>query len=317
MAARFRIRRQVVLLSILVLSAGFWMFSAGSPLQRGTIRERIQQRAGQRPVKRGQRALPKQTLKMAGLDVAVWTPSVRTGAKLPLILFSHGLHGCNTQSTFLMAAFAEAGYLVIAPNHNDAICGGGLKTFPSARPEESLTHPGSWSDKTYRDRRDDISKLVDALRRDSKWSNQIDWSRVALAGHSLGGYTVLGLAGAWRTWKLPDIKAVLALSPYCEPFVMNGNLGAIEIPVMYQGGTRDLGITPSVKRPGGCFAKTSSPEIFVEFDAAGHFAWTDLQSTAHDQIAAYSVGFLDKYVRGVSTADAAVKGPGVTIVRVK
>jgi len=95
-----------------------------------------------------------------------------------------------------MAAFAEAGYLAIVPNHNDAICGGGLSAFLSARPEESFRDPGSWSDKTYRDRNDDISKLVDAHRRDSKWSNQIDWSRVALAGHSLGGYTVLGLAGS-------------------------------------------------------------------------------------------------------------------------
>src|SRR6185369_3363802 len=104
-----------------------------------------------------------------------------------------------------------------------------------------------------------------------------------------------------------DIKAVLALSPYCEPYVMNGNLAAIKVPVMYQGGTRDIGITPSIKRPGGCFGKTSSPAIFIEFDAAGHFAWTDLQATAHDEITAYSVAFLDKYVRGVATANPAVK----------
>ena len=160
-------------------------------------------------------------------------------------------------------------------------------------------------------------KLVDALRRDSQWSNQIDWSRVGLAGHSLGGYTVLGLAGGWPSWKLPNIKAVLALSPYCEPYVVSGSLDTIKVPVMYQGGTRDLGITPSVRKPGGCFAKTSSPAIFVEFDGAGHFSWSDLQSGNHELISAYSLAFLDKYVRGILTADPAAKKPGVTDLAVK
>ena len=32
-----------------------------------------------------------------------------------------------------------------------------------------------------------------------------------LAGHSLGGYTVLALAGAWPSWKLANVRAVLAL----------------------------------------------------------------------------------------------------------
>jgi pimeloyl-ACP methyl ester carboxylesterase len=98
-----------------------------------------------------------------------------------------------------------------SPKSQNAICGGGLGAFLSVRPEESFRDAASWTDKTYRDRRDDISKLVEALRHDSRWSNQIDWPRVALAGHSLGGYTVLGLAGGWLSWRLPNIKAVLAL----------------------------------------------------------------------------------------------------------
>ena len=41
------------------------------------------------------------------------------------LVFSHGFHGCATQSTFLMQAFADAGYIVFAPNHRDATCNGG------------------------------------------------------------------------------------------------------------------------------------------------------------------------------------------------
>ncbi len=182
--------------------------------------------------------------RIAGLDVAIWKPSSDSAA--PAIVFSHGYHGCNTQSVFLMEALAAAGYLVVAPNHKDAGCGGGRGVF--ARPDEPFRNPSAWNDGTYKDRASDITRLIEGLRADKQWSERIDWNEVGLAGHSLGGYTVVGLAGGWPRWKLPIVKAVLALSPYCDPFTLHGSLGAIEIPVMYQGGTRDIGVTPTVKR---------------------------------------------------------------------
>jgi predicted alpha/beta-fold hydrolase len=68
-------------------------------------------------------------LSMAGLDVTVWQPGETTAAALPIVVFSHGFQGCATQSRFLMAALASAGYLVIAPNHRDAACTGGSVTM--------------------------------------------------------------------------------------------------------------------------------------------------------------------------------------------
>jgi predicted dienelactone hydrolase len=56
-------------------------------------------------------------IKVAGRDVAVWRPlGTAPAIGHPLILFSHGFGGCNTQSEFLMHALAKAGYLVLAPN---------------------------------------------------------------------------------------------------------------------------------------------------------------------------------------------------------
>src|SRR5262245_28481194 len=176
-------------------------------------------------------------VQLSGLSVAVWRP-LQSGPA-PLIVFSHGYHGCNTQSTFLMTALADAGYLVVSPNHKDAICAGGLLQ----KPEEPFQNPSAWNDSTYAERREDMVRLIDALRTDNEWRDRINWSAIGLAGHSLGGYTVLGLAGAWPNWKLKGAVAVLALSPYCEPFLRSGKLGSIGIPVMFQGGTRDLGIT--------------------------------------------------------------------------
>jgi hypothetical protein len=147
---------------------------------------------------------------------------------------------------------------------------------------------------------------MQALKSDPKWGKVIDWSRVALAGHSLGGYTVLGLGGGWPNWKIGGIKAILALSPYNQPLAVNGDLGSIDVPVMYQGGTRDLGITPSIKKPGGAYEDTS-PAYYVEFKGAGHFAWTDIKDQSHESIAYYSIAFLNQYVGGNGTKDALSK----------
>jgi dienelactone hydrolase len=251
---------------------------------------------------------------IAGLDVAVWKPKQGPG-KYPLVIFSHGYHGCNTQSTFIMDALARAGYLVMAPNHKDAIGNGSAMT----KPEAPFKNASTWNENTFKGRGDDIKKLIDALHRDATWDARIDWTRVALAGHSLGGYTVLALGGAWRSWKLEGIKALLALSPYCEPLITNGFLGEMRLPVMYQGGTRDFGITPTIKRPDGAYSRTSSPAYFIEFDKVGHFSWTNFNHDERSEnlISSYCIAFLDKYLKGEQSAKPDERQPGVETLAVK
>ena len=71
------------------------------------------------------------TLQLAGLQCSVWQPA-SPGGPVPLVIFSHGFHGNRNQSTFLTASLARAGYLVLAPNHKDAIeRGGGCQDDPS------------------------------------------------------------------------------------------------------------------------------------------------------------------------------------------
>jgi hypothetical protein len=86
---------------------------------------------------------------------------------------------------------------------------------------------------------------------------------------------------------------------------------------MYQGGTRDLGITPFVKRPSGCYDKTSSPAYFVEFEGAGHFACTDLVSAQQNLIANYSVASFNKHLRGGAATSLTQKAAGVSELRAK
>jgi predicted dienelactone hydrolase len=243
---------------------------------------------------------------IAGREVVVWSSGPASSPR-PVVIFSHGFGGCATQSRFLTEALARHGYWVLAPNHRDARCqrGRGLRGA-RARPEEPFRNPERWTDATYADRAEDVRAILAALADSAELAQQLDLAQPALVGHSLGGYTVLGLAGAWPSWKLPGVRAVLALSPYTEPFLASGTLGGLAAPVMYQGGTRDIGITPALRRPGGAYDASPAPRYFVEFDGAGHFAWTDLNAAAHDGILHYALAFLDHHVRG---------GPGTPLTR--
>src|SRR5258708_49000 len=165
-------------------------------------------------------AQPAETATIAGLTVAVWMPPPAAKRPMPLIVFSHGFRGCNTQSSFLMRALADKGYLVLAPNHHDAACGRrGGKARP---PELHFDRPSAWNEHSYEDRRNDIATLLDTVQKEVPWSSLVDKAKIGLAGHSLGGYTVVGVAGGWESWQRKDVKAVLALSPYVEPFIRHG-----------------------------------------------------------------------------------------------
>lgn len=248
---------------------------------------------------------------IAGREVVVWAPTTGT-APQPVVVFSHGFHGCATQSRFLTEAIAGRGYWVVAPNHKDALCSeGGV----AERSTEPLKNPEQWTDATYADRGEDIRAILRSLADSAGVPQQMDLHHLVLVGHSLGGYTVLALAGAWPAWRIPGVSAVLALSPYSQPFVAHGTLKNLGAPVMYQGGTRDFGITPFLRREGGAFDASPAPKYYVEFTGAGHFAWTNLNRATHTLILQYSLPFVDHYLRGASDEALKQSAPGVSDLR--
>jgi predicted dienelactone hydrolase len=251
---------------------------------------------------------------LGGLKTTVWSDSAERG-KQPVLLFSHGFHGCGTQSRFLMQALAADGFLVFAPNHADATCDGGESSW-TEKAAVPLIRPETWDASTYRNRSDDLRRLIEAIRRDERFGPRADWPRLGLVGHSLGGYTVLGMAGAWPEWKLPGVRAVLALSPYAQPFTAKNTLAGLAAPVMYQSGTLDLGVQPALHRELGAFDQSPSPKYYVEFQGAGHLAWTNVGRADRTGILAYSLAFLDRYVKG-SPSDPALKQSrsGVAVYR--
>jgi hypothetical protein len=111
---------------------------------------------------------------------------------------------------------------------------------------------------------------------------------------------------------------VLAVSPFCIPFFKTGDLGHLGVPVMYQGGTSDVAVTPTVARPGGGYELTSAPKCFVEFAMAGHLAWTSADPLHHGLMERYALAFFDRYLKGVTSPDplaALVNSPRPSAVR--
>jgi predicted dienelactone hydrolase len=251
------------------------------------------------------------SVRFSGL-VAVDAPaSAVCGKHVPLVVFSHGDLGCGLQSIAFTEELARHGYVVAAPDHADALLcriAGTPRPVGQRPPQPSLFKPETWSDATFRDRRNDIEATIDGLLADKEFQQVIDPQNIGAAGHSLGGYTVVGMAGGWPTWTDSRIRAVLALSPYVLPFQVSKTLASIHVPLMYQGGTLDIGITPFLKGPAGAFHAANPPAYFVELKNAGHFAWVncgDAHTTASclatkdnfRLIDEYGIGFFDSYLK--------------------
>jgi predicted dienelactone hydrolase len=115
-----------------------------------------------------------------GGEVAADAALAPSPARLPLIVLSHGTGGTAGNLAWLGTALASAGYVAAAVNHpgNNAIDG--------------YTVPGFahwWL------RARDLSAVIDGMLADPRFGPRIDPRHIGAAGFSLGGYTVIAIAG--------------------------------------------------------------------------------------------------------------------------
>lgn len=94
---------------------------------------------------------------------------------------SHGTGGSAGSLDWIASALAEQGYVVVGVNH------------PGNNALEPLTAEGFL---LWWERATDLSQALDAVLADPKFAAHVDPKRIGALGFSLGGYTVLELAGA-------------------------------------------------------------------------------------------------------------------------
>lgn len=101
-------------------------------------------------------------------------------AKFPLIVLSHGTGGSAAMMAWLGTVLAQHGYIAAAVNH------------PGNNGTEEYTIEGFvfwW------ERATDLSVVIDKMLQDSTFGARIDPKRIGAAGFSLGGYTMIEIAG--------------------------------------------------------------------------------------------------------------------------
>jgi predicted dienelactone hydrolase len=145
---------------------------------------------------------------------------VEAGAH-PLVLLSHGTGGSAGDLSWLAETLASRGYLVAGVSHH----GNSILA-------DDLSAQGFF---LFWERAPDLSRVLDELLSDPELGRLVDRERIGVAGFSLGGHTVVLLAGGrldiqtyYAYCERPDAEAESCEPPPESPFGLEDLLEAIE-----------------------------------------------------------------------------------------
>ncbi|MES0879251.1 alpha/beta hydrolase family protein [Roseibium sp. SCP14] len=212
----------------------------------------------------------------------------------PLLVVSHGMYGNTFNQAWLGSELARRGFVVAMINHP------GTSSFLRA-PDQARE---LW------ERPNDLSRLITYLIEDSPFKDRIDSSRIYAAGHSLGGFTVMLLAGAEFDTKLyrsscdlekdaplacevlsgwsvaetksdqkemetsrkdPRVLKVVSLDLGGTPVLSRESLASLDIPVLVLGSERADMLNQDVESRALSDALPSDKVRHMELSDAGHF----------------------------------------------
>jgi dienelactone hydrolase len=229
-------------------------------------------------------------------------------AQFPVLVFSHGLSGSPLSSDYLRAVtlLASYGYVVIAPFHGDervarirlddlgdfAYALGHFREYTAMQAIRPLA----------------LSAALDAVLADPAYAARSDATRVGGFGGSLGGESLMLMAGGQLTTTLglssrqvmrdARLKAAVGYVPYFGvPLIPafgrdQKGLDDVAVPYLAIAGTNDT-TAPIVTTGQGMLRLTKAARQMVALEGVTH----GFDEASKDDIFTWSVIFLDAYVR--------------------
>ena len=217
----------------------------------------------------------------------------------PVIIFSHGFGNSRFGYSYLGTHWASYGYVAVHPEHR----GGGR--YQVNIPE-------------------DLHFVIDQLQLDDALPpplrTRLDRAHIAVAGHSVGAYGALAMAGlrvlfpdgSVVNFRDPRVSAAIEMS-MSENF-QPASYTQIATPVLHMTGTRDwdlLARTLPRKRRTPFNSIRRDDQYLLVVGGASHTTFSDEESEAtrpaHDVIRMTSIVFLDAYLRGDRDALATLR----------
>jgi dienelactone hydrolase len=222
------------------------------------------------------------------LPTTLYYPTTGTGP-FPVVVFSHGMDSLPAGYGYLLSAWAEAGFVVAAPQFPLTSAGSALVQQDIAQQPADVSF---------------VLTQVLALNTTAgdELAGRLDPARVAVTGHSAGAITTIGLLGTCCTDPRITAAVLLAGSPlgfgtaYAQPGV----------PTLFLHGTAD-GTLPIA---GGrtAYEAAPSPSAFVELIGGTHTEpYANPSTDLFPVVAAVTTDFLRWALDGDAAALAALR----------
>jgi predicted dienelactone hydrolase len=256
-------------------------------------------------------------------QVAVEAEPYAGAGPYPLLVFSHGYGGGGISAVFFTEPLAARGWIVACPDHHDQysavrIRSGQVWNFNRLgllRHAKEITESGPGDRGKYLYRLDEMRWALEGMLTSDLFGNLINRERLAVGGHSFGGFTALGFCGPLKEYHDPRLKAVLLFSTGAGGYLYSENeLKRVRIPAMLFMGEREAeqrrGAATMAELTAKIYGSMSPPKYFLTIKGANHFSFNNRFTSGRgvellggtpeqfEVISRYAIAFLEKYVAG-------------------
>jgi fermentation-respiration switch protein FrsA (DUF1100 family) len=217
------------------------------------------------------------------LPTSVWYPTDRQHGPYPLVMFAHGYGVTPSTYAELLSRIAQAGYVVVAPEYP-------ILSGQPAGPSDTVGWDDLWPDTWFV-----TTKVLDLSASGSGvLGNLIDPQRIAVAGHSDGGYVAFG--DGYQPFRLdPRVRAVVS---YAASFAYAGTYQPNGRPILHVHSDTDE-FNPFDEALAWDDANLQQPKTVMSLVDATHLApYSDPGDPHFDTLVGVTIAFLDATLKG-------------------